>query len=111
VIEDALAAHPAVDEVSAVALPDTRLGQVPVAAVTLLSPATEEELMEYLTSRLTRYQRPVAIKVVDHLPRTPSLKISRALVREHYFDGAARHEAAEVPGTSPADTARTGGAS
>jgi len=29
----------------------------------------------------------VAIKVVDQLPRTPSLKISRALVREHYFDG------------------------
>ena len=43
--------------------------------------------MEYLTGRLTRYQRPVAIKVVDQLPRTPSLKISRALVREHYFDG------------------------
>ena len=46
--------------------------------------------MEYLTGRLTRYQRPVAIKVVDQLPRTPSLKISRALVREHYFDGLAR---------------------
>ena len=41
VIEDALAAHPAVDEASAVALPDARLGQVPAAAVTLLSPATE----------------------------------------------------------------------
>ena len=40
-----------------------------------------------MTGLLTRYQRPVAIKVVDQLPRTPSLKISRALVREHYFDG------------------------
>ena len=97
VIEDALDAHPAVDEASAVALPDDRLGQVPAAAVTLLSPATEEELMEYLTSRLTRYQRPVAIKVVDQLPRTPSLKISRALVREHYFDGHSPHGAAELP--------------
>jgi long-chain acyl-CoA synthetase len=87
VIEEALATHPAVDEASAVALPDDRLGQVPAAAVTLLSPATEEELMQYLAGRLTRYQRPVAIKVVDQLPRTPSLKISRALVREHYFDG------------------------
>jgi acyl-coenzyme A synthetase/AMP-(fatty) acid ligase len=91
VIEDALAAHPAVNEASAVALPDARLGQVPVAAVTLLRPATEQELMDYLTSRLTRYQRPVAIKVVDQLPRTPSLKISRALVREHYFDGYSPH--------------------
>jgi acyl-coenzyme A synthetase/AMP-(fatty) acid ligase len=93
VIEDALAAHPAVDEASAVALPDARLGQVPAAAVTLLSPATEEELMRYLAGRLTRYQRPVAIKVVDQLPRTPSLKISRALVREHYFDDPEAGEA------------------
>ena len=100
VIEDALAAHPAVDEASAVALPDARLGQVPVAAVTLRSPVTEEELMQYLASRLTRYQRPVAIKVVDQLPRTPSLKISRPLVREHYFDGFTARGAPEVPGAA-----------
>jgi long-chain acyl-CoA synthetase len=98
VIEDALAAHPAVDEASAVALPDARLGQVPAAAVTLCGPATAEELMGYLAGRLTRYQRPVVIKVVDELPRTPSLKISRALVREHYFDGHDPSGAAESPG-------------
>ena len=47
-IEDALAAHPAVDEASAVGLPDTGSAKCPAAAVTLLSPATEGELMEYL---------------------------------------------------------------
>jgi long-chain acyl-CoA synthetase len=108
VIEDALAEHPAVDEASAVALPDARLGQVPAVAVTLLSPVTEEELMEYLASRLTRYQRPVAIKVVDELPRTPSLKISRPLVREHYFDSLIRRDAAELPGTPAAGAATEG---
>jgi len=101
VIEEALAAHPAVDEASAVALPDARLGQVPAAAVTLRGPATEEELMEYLAGRLTRYQRPVAIRVVDQLPRTPSLKISRALVREHYFDGFTSHPAPEAAPEAP----------
>jgi acyl-CoA synthetase (AMP-forming)/AMP-acid ligase II len=68
--------------------------------VTLLSPATEEELMQYLASRLTGYQRPVAIRVVDQLPRTPSLKISRALVREHYFGGFTPNGVAEVPGAA-----------
>jgi long-chain acyl-CoA synthetase len=101
VIEEALLAHPAVDEASAVGLPDARLGQVPVAAVTLVSPVTEEELMQYLSSRLTRYQRPVAIKVVDQLPRTPSLKVSRPLVREHYFDDLGRGRSDGVPGTQP----------
>jgi long-chain acyl-CoA synthetase len=92
VIEEALLAHPAVDEASAVGLPDARLGEVPAVAVTLVSPVTEQELMEYLTSRLTSYQRPVAIRVVHQLPRTPSLKVSRALVREHYFNGTRLEE-------------------
>jgi long-chain acyl-CoA synthetase len=92
VIEEALLAHPAVDEASAVGLPDARLGEVPAVAVTLVSPVTEQELMEYLTSRLTSYQRPVAIRVVQQLPRTPSLKVSRALVREHYFNEARPEE-------------------
>jgi long-chain acyl-CoA synthetase len=87
VIEDALLAHPAVDEACAVGLPDPRLGEVPVVAVTLVGPATEAELMEYLASRLTSYQRPVLLTVVDQLPRTSSLKISRPLVRERYFSG------------------------
>jgi acyl-CoA synthetase (AMP-forming)/AMP-acid ligase II len=100
VIEDALCAHPAVSEASAVALPDARLGQVPAAAVTLRSPVSEEDLMQYLAGRLTRYQRPVAIRVVDELPRTPSLKVSRPLVREHYFDGYNPQAAAEVPGAT-----------
>ena len=80
-------AHPAVDEASAVGLPDPRLGELPAVAVTLVSPATEQELMEDLSSRLASYQRPVAIQVAQQLPRTPSLKISRALVREQYFSG------------------------
>jgi acyl-CoA synthetase (AMP-forming)/AMP-acid ligase II len=70
--------------------------------VTLVSHATEEELMQYLTDRLTRYQRPVAVKVVDQLPRTPSLKISRALVREHYFDGLGPHGSAAAADTTTA---------
>ena len=61
------------------------LGDVPAVAVTLVSPVTEQELMEYLGGRLASYQRPVAIRVVQQLPRTPSLKVSRALVRGRYF--------------------------
>ena len=63
------------------------LGEVPAVAVTLVSPVTEQELMEYLGWRLASYQRPVAIRVVQQLPRTPSLKVSQALVRERYFRG------------------------
>jgi len=101
VIEDALLAHPAVDEASAVGLPDARLGEVPVAAVTLVSPASERELLDYLATKLTRYQQPIAIKIVDQLPRTPSLKISRALVRELYLSDASAQESG-FPGSGDA---------
>ncbi|WP_395109901.1 AMP-binding protein [Actinomadura sp. SCN-SB] len=81
VIEDALKAHPAVTDASAVGLPDPRLGEVPVAAVTLRAPAELAELRKWLRDRLARYHLPTEIKVVDELPRTPSMKISRPGVR------------------------------
>jgi len=40
-----------------------------------------EQLHEWLAQRLARYHLPAEIKIVDDLPRTPSLKISRADVR------------------------------
>jgi acyl-coenzyme A synthetase/AMP-(fatty) acid ligase len=43
---------------------------------------------------------PVAIKVVDQLPRTPSLKISRALVREQCFGDPGPREPGDAPGTA-----------
>jgi acyl-CoA synthetase (AMP-forming)/AMP-acid ligase II len=60
--------------------------------------------MQYLANRLTRYQRPVAIKVVEQLPRTPSLKVSRALVREHYFDGSGPQRSDGVSGTTTGES-------
>ncbi|MFA1538148.1 class I adenylate-forming enzyme family protein [Actinomadura monticuli] len=84
VIEDALKAHPAVADASAVGVPDPRLGEVPVAAVTLRSPAEPAdpaELRAWLGDRLARYHLPTEIRIVDELPRTPSMKISRPGVR------------------------------
>jgi acyl-CoA synthetase (AMP-forming)/AMP-acid ligase II len=85
VIEDALREHPSVQDATAIGLPDERLGEVPVAAVTLSGTATEAELMDFLASRLTRYQLPVTLKLVDALPRTPSMKVDRPMVRERFF--------------------------
>ncbi|SEG88605.1 Acyl-CoA synthetase (AMP-forming)/AMP-acid ligase II [Thermomonospora echinospora] len=81
VIEDALRGHPAVRDASAVGVPDSRLGEVPVAAVTLKRPADPGTLRDWLADRLARYHLPAEIKIVDELPRTPSLKVSRPAVR------------------------------
>lgn len=83
-IVGALRSHPAVRDAGAVGLPDERLGAVPVAAVELTATAsvTESELLQYLGERLTRYQMPARLIVVDALPRTPSMKVSQPALRE-----------------------------
>ncbi|HVV10514.1 fatty acid--CoA ligase family protein [Amycolatopsis sp.] len=90
--------HPAVREASVAGRDDARLGQVPVAAVELATghaaPA-EEELIRLCRRELLPYEVPVRILVVDALPRTPSMKVSRVDLLELFdrFDSE-RDEAA-----------------
>ena len=81
----AMESHPAVREASVVALPDRRLGQVPVAAWIAKegSEAPDEAaLKEWLKGKLLPYQVPVKLKQVENLPRTPSLKPALTEVRK-----------------------------
>jgi len=81
----ALESHPAVSEASVIAMPDDRLGQVPVAAFIAASgqePPSEAQLKAYLKEKLTAYQVPVTIRRFDHLPRTPSMKVDQRALLE-----------------------------
>lgn len=84
VISDALKRHPGVNDVAVIGLPDARLGQTPAAVVEARPGAprpTSEALMSFARQELVAYQVPTQIKVVDALPRTPSLKIDKAGVK------------------------------
>ncbi|OBJ63542.1 class I adenylate-forming enzyme family protein [Mycobacterium asiaticum] len=90
-IVKALRSHPAVRDAGSTGLPDERLGQVPVAAVELASgaTATPDQLLEFLRDRLSRYQVPARLIVVDELPRTPSLKVSQPGLRKLFEEAQA----------------------
>jgi 2-furoate---CoA ligase len=81
-VEDVLARHPGVTEVAVVAAPDGRLGQRVVAVV--VGTATEEELDAHClaSETLARFKRPREYRFVDRLPKSPSGKILRRLLRE-----------------------------
>jgi long-chain acyl-CoA synthetase len=82
--------HPAVREASVVALADRRLGQVPAAALILKAGApapSDAELADWVRGRLMAYCVPVTFKIVDDLPRTPSMKVSAPAVRELFEGG------------------------
>jgi acyl-CoA synthetase (AMP-forming)/AMP-acid ligase II len=83
-IVDVLRSHEAVLDAGVTGIDDERLGAVPVAAVELRHGAdvTEADLSVFLRERLPSYKVPTALRVVDTLPRTPSMKVSQPGLRE-----------------------------
>jgi 2-furoate---CoA ligase len=81
-VEDVLASHPGVEEVAVIGAADDRLGQRVVAVV--VGTATEEELDAHClaSDTIARFKRPREYRFVDELPKSPSGKILRRLLRD-----------------------------
>ena len=87
-VESALVSHPAVAEAAAVAAPDDERGQVVRAVVVLRdgyepAPALATELQEHVKAQTAPYKYPRMVDFAPELPKTPSGKIKRALLRAH----------------------------
>jgi long-chain acyl-CoA synthetase len=89
-VRTALEGHPAVRGAAVVGRPDDRLGETPVAMVELRAAADAAAIVEYLRTRLARYEIPTDITIVDEIPRTPSGKADLGAVRE-YFSHSVEH--------------------
>jgi long-chain acyl-CoA synthetase len=85
-VEEALAQHPAVADVTVIGLPDERWGET-VTALVIPRPGaatTAEELVAFARERLAGYKLPRSIEFVDEFPRTPSGKVLKRVLRERY---------------------------
>jgi cyclohexanecarboxylate-CoA ligase len=83
-IEQLLHAHPAVRDIAIVAMPDERLGERACAFVVLDDGAELdfETMLEYLDScRVSKTYWPERLELVESLPRTPSGKIQKFVLR------------------------------
>jgi fatty-acyl-CoA synthase len=78
-VERILHLQPAVAQAHVVAVPDERLGEIPVAYVECVAgqEVDSEELMDWCASRLASYKRPRHIWVVTEWPKTGSGKVDR----------------------------------
>jgi long-chain acyl-CoA synthetase len=77
-VRDRLVRHPAVRDACVVGVGDRRLGEVPFAAIELkpgLAAPSEADLMAWVREALPSHHVPVAITVVDALPRNAALKV------------------------------------
>jgi long-chain acyl-CoA synthetase len=88
-VEEALAKHPAVQEVGVAGIPDERRGEAVRAWVVLRGgqAATEEELRAFCRQSLAPYKVPGSVVFRDSLPKTMIGKVLRRALRE---DAASR---------------------
>jgi acyl-CoA synthetase (AMP-forming)/AMP-acid ligase II len=82
-IESAFYTHEGVLEAAVVGRPDEVLGEVVVAFVSLRPGAdvTRDVLHEICAEQLAKYKRPVAIEVLDELPKNPVGKLDKPALR------------------------------
>jgi acyl-CoA synthetase (AMP-forming)/AMP-acid ligase II len=87
-VENAIRELEAVADVAVIGVPDERYGEVCAAYVRLAEGASlsHEELREQMTGRVARYKIPAHLRVLDELPLTPSGKVQKFKLKEH-FDG------------------------
>ncbi|MDG4832826.1 acyl-CoA synthetase [Solwaraspora sp. WMMD1047] len=76
-IEDALLSHPAVREAAVVGEPHPDLGQQIVAYV-VGDPVPDQELIDFVATRLSRHKRPRRVHLVADLPRNQMGKVQKS---------------------------------
>ncbi len=84
-VEEILYRHPVIRELAIVAMPDSRLGERACLFVGLVPDATLtlDEVIAYLDEQnMARQYYPERLEVLDALPRTPSGKIQKYVLRE-----------------------------
>jgi fatty-acyl-CoA synthase len=89
-VEAMLAAHPAVQDVAVIGVPDAKWGEA-VAAVVVLRPgqsATEADLLAFSRERIAGYKRPRSVTFIAEreMPRTATGKIQHRVLRDRILE-------------------------
>lgn len=85
-IEDYLLGHPAIADVGVIGYPHEKWGEA-IRAVVVLHQGqslTEEDLIEWCKGKIGRFKIPKSVVFADSIPRTPTGKILKRVLREQF---------------------------
>jgi len=89
-IEKVLQTHPQITEAAVIGQPSETWGESPFAVVVRNDAAlTEAEVLEFCNGRMARFKQPKGATFVDEVPRNPSGKILKRILREQFPGPAA----------------------
>ncbi|MDP7726369.1 class I adenylate-forming enzyme family protein [Mycobacterium sp. TY814] len=83
-IETVLHGHPAVKDCAVFGVPDGANGEAVVAAIATRIPVDAEELIARVDAKLATYKRLSRVVFVTEIPRLPSGKVLRRVLKESY---------------------------
>ncbi|AEV71673.1 acyl-CoA synthetase (AMP-forming)/AMP-acid ligase II [Mycolicibacterium rhodesiae NBB3] len=91
-VENVLMTHAGVDDVAIIGVPDEKWGEAVKAIVvpTAGTAPTEAELIAYARERLAGFKLPKSVDFTDVLPRNPSGKLLKRVLREPHWQGVDR---------------------
>jgi acyl-CoA synthetase (AMP-forming)/AMP-acid ligase II len=90
--ENVLAMHPKVDDVAVFGIPDPDMGEAVHAVVqpaegAEAGPELAAELIAYCRDKLTHFKCPRSVDFRDELPRHPTGKLYKRLLKDEYWQG------------------------
>ncbi len=84
-IENVILGHPKVGEVAVIGQPSDTWGESPFAVVVKADPSlTPAEVLQHCDGKLSRFKLPRGVEFVDEIPRNPSGKVLKRLLREEF---------------------------
>jgi acyl-CoA synthetase (AMP-forming)/AMP-acid ligase II len=80
-IEALLLTHPAIADVAVIGVPDEEAGEVPMAFIVRAKDVTEESILEFVANNVAPYKKVRYIEFRESIPKSPSGKILRRVLR------------------------------
>jgi acyl-CoA synthetase (AMP-forming)/AMP-acid ligase II len=88
-IEGVLSEHPGIREAAVIGQQSERWGESPLAIVVAIDEnLTQADVMEFCQGKLARFKQPKAVEFVSEIPRNPSGKILKRVLREQFDKNA-----------------------